>query len=336
MQKSVLDSIAKDDPNFKGDGYRSLSIIYATFALFNWFAPSFISTTGPRTSIIAGCSCYVFFIATFLWPRTDLLYFASAIVGIGAALAWTGHGLFLTINSDDTTISRNSSLFWAIFQSSLFIGNIFVFFAFREPKINEDTRNLVFKVLTAVSITGLGLLFALRKPAQQSSLGPAEGVSSADKELEIPERPRERPILAAWRALKDALALFFTSRMLMLSLTFVYTGLSLTFFSSVYSSSIGFTTAMGEDRKRLIGLSGICIGIGEVVGGAVIGVLASRCGSSSFGSPVVVTGFGMHVFAFVSALLNLPNDAPFQVSWKLFFNYYVLKKKIGSYKNLTF
>ncbi|XP_014205995.1 UNC93-like protein MFSD11 [Copidosoma floridanum] len=314
IQKTVLESISEDDPDFHGEGYLSLSIIYASFALCNWLAPSFISMTGPRTSIVVGCSCYVFFIASFLWPRTELLYFASAFVGIGAALAWTGQGLFLTINSDGRTMSRNSGLFWAIFQSSLFIGNIFVFFAFREPKINAHQRSLVFKVLTGVSVAGLGLLFALRRPPQPSSLGPAEGVSSADKELQIPEQPKERPLPAAWRAFGDAVALFFTARMLVLTLTFIYTGLVLTFLSSVYSSSIGFTKAMGDDRKRLIGLSGICIGIGEVFGGAMSGLLASRCrsGCGDSGTSVVLAGFGTHLFSFLVALLNLPNSAPFQ------------------------
>jgi hypothetical protein len=316
LQKTVLESISKDDPNFHGDGYTSLAIIYATFALCNWLAPSFISMTGPRTSIIVGCSCYVIFIATFLWPRTEILYGASAVVGIGAALAWTGHGLFLTINSDSDTMSRNSGLFWAIFQSSLFIGNIFVYLVFKEPEIKEDKRRLVFQVLTGVSVAGLALLLVMRRPPQLASLGPAEGVSSADKELHIPEMPRERPLIAAWHALRDAFQLFITGRMLMLALTFVYTGLSLTFFSSVYSSSIGFTKAMGEDRKSLIGLSGVCIGIGEVVGGALFGVLASKCGNCS-GWPVVATGFIMHAFAYVAALLNLPDNAPFNVSLAL-------------------
>jgi len=34
----------------------------------------------------------------------------------------------------------------------------------------------------------------------------------------------------------------------------------------VYSSSIGFTTAMGSNSKQLVGLSGIFIGVGEILG----------------------------------------------------------------------
>ncbi|XP_058797191.1 UNC93-like protein MFSD11 [Phymastichus coffea] len=310
IQKAVLESIGKDDPNFKGDGYVSLAIIYGVFALCNWLAPSFISMTGPRTSVVVGSACYVLFIASFLFPRTEFLYIASVIVGVGGALVWTGQGTFLTVNSNEETMSRNSGLFWAIFQSSLFIGNIFVYFVFTDDQINADRRNLTFKVLTSVSIVGLCLLLTMKRPPQNQNMGPAEGVSSNDKELRIPESPKEKPLLAAWHALTDAIKLFFTTRMLMLSLTFIYTGLSLTFFSSVYSSSISFTESMGPNRNSLLGLSGICVGIGEVVGGAVFGMLASKCGGCS-GWPVVSIGFAVHAFAFIAAVLNLPNAAPF-------------------------
>lgn len=45
-----------------------------------------------------------------------------------------------------------------------------------------------------------------------------------------------------------------------------FVGLHLSFYSGVYSSSIGFTTQMGPNSKQLVGLSGILIGIGEILG----------------------------------------------------------------------
>ncbi|XP_015588613.1 UNC93-like protein MFSD11 [Cephus cinctus] len=311
IEKTVLESISQDDPSFSGDGYTSLAIIYAVFATCNWLAPSYISMTGPRTAILTGCCCYIFFIGSFLWPHTVLLYVASAVLGIGAALIWTGHGQYLTENSDSETMSRNAGIFWAIFQSSLFIGNLFVYFMFTGPTIKASTRNLVFWVLTVLSTIGTALLATLRKAPRKLALGEAEGVSSADKELQIPEPMRERPLSAAWHALRDAFKLFFTRRMLLFALTFLYTGVVLTFASGVYSPSIGFTKAIGKNSKSLVGLSGICIGIGEVVGGALFGILASKTGK--YGRyPIVLIGFIVHTFAFVTIYLNLPNDAPFQ------------------------
>lgn len=43
-------------------------------------------------------------------------------------------------------------------------------------------------------------------------------------------------------------------------------GLELTFYSGVYGTCIGAMTRFGHDAKSLIGLSGICIGIGEILG----------------------------------------------------------------------
>jgi Ion channel regulatory protein UNC-93 len=56
------------------------------------------------------------FIASFLTPKTWLLYVASAVVGAGAAVIWTGQGSYLILNSDSETISRNSGVFWAMLQ----------------------------------------------------------------------------------------------------------------------------------------------------------------------------------------------------------------------------
>lgn len=43
-------------------------------------------------------------------------------------------------------------------------------------------------------------------------------------------------------------------------------GLELTFYSGVYGTCIGAMTQFGQDAKSLIGISGICIGIGEILG----------------------------------------------------------------------
>lgn len=310
-QQTVLSSIHQEDPTFKGDAYVSLAIIYGVFSACNWLAPSYISVTGPRVSILTGSCCYVLFIASFFYPKDALLYTVSGIVGVGAAFIWTGHGQYLTENSDPDTMSRNAGIFWAIFQCSQFIGNFIVYFVFDSAKIEKSQRTMVFGVLVSLSIVGTLLLIAMKKPPQKLSLGEAEGVSSADKELQMPEPAREKPLLAAWQAFTDAFKLFITPRLLLLSLTFIYTGLALTFYSGVYSNSIGFTKAMGEKRKSLVGLSGIFIGVGEVVGGAIFGILASKISGNCGGWPVAITGLFVHLFAFISIFLNLPNKAPF-------------------------
>jgi Ion channel regulatory protein UNC-93 len=44
-------------------------------------------------------------------------YVVSILVGMGGAVLWTAQGVFLSENSDDSTLSRNSGIFWALFQA---------------------------------------------------------------------------------------------------------------------------------------------------------------------------------------------------------------------------
>lgn len=46
-------------------------------------------------------------------------YVVSILVGIGAGVIWTAQGVYLSTNSDDATMSRNSGIFWALFQVRL-------------------------------------------------------------------------------------------------------------------------------------------------------------------------------------------------------------------------
>ena len=97
---------------FSGNGYTSLSIIYAVSAVFNWLAPSAIAVMGIKISIgktkyrcsirrtlhkalflVIGAVTYALFIASFFYLSNAMLYSASALIGVGAALIWTGQVL---------------------------------------------------------------------------------------------------------------------------------------------------------------------------------------------------------------------------------------------------
>ena len=54
--------------------------------------------------------------------------------------------------------------------------------------------------------------------------------------------------------------------MLIFSVTLFYTGLHQVLWSGVYTTSIGFTEAFGEDKKKIAALCGIFFGAGEVLG----------------------------------------------------------------------
>lgn len=59
-------------------------------------------------------------------------------------------------------------------------------------------------------------------------------------------------------------------------------GLELTFYSGVYGTCIGAMTSFGQDAKSLIGISGICIGLGEI-----LGECCSRAGGGGHGREAI-------------------------------------------------
>ena len=44
-------------------------------------------------------------------------YAVSILLGFGAATLSTAQGVYLSVNSDDSTISRNTGIFWALLQA---------------------------------------------------------------------------------------------------------------------------------------------------------------------------------------------------------------------------
>lgn len=175
----------------------------------------------------------------------------------------------------------------------MFFGNLFVFQQFQgKTQIDLATRQLIFGVLTAVSFLGIVFLIALTHQ---------EPINTIKNELD--EKIDEK------NEFKNSIKLFFTREMIFLSTTFFYTGLQLSFFSGVYSSSIGFTTAIGKNSKQLIGLSGICIGAGEIFGGITFGLLATK--TNRYGrDPIILLGFIIQLIAFFLIFLNLPDLSP--------------------------
>uniref|UniRef100_A0A8D8W830 UNC93-like protein MFSD11 n=2 Tax=Cacopsylla melanoneura TaxID=428564 RepID=A0A8D8W830_9HEMI len=293
IEKIVLDSIRKDDPSFTGDGYISLAVLYAVFAVCNWGAPSFISVAGPRLSMVIGSLCYGFFIASFLAPSNVLLYIASGVVGFGAAILWAAQGSYLTLNSDSATIQRNSGLFWAMFQVSMFAGNIFVTLEFAgKSHIDAESRTLVFTVLTSLSGLGVILIVCLRPAVRQDG--------------ELVSHQNAGPL----EAFRTSFKLFTSRNMILLSAMFFYSGLETCFYSGVYGSTIGFTQQLGANSKSLVGMSGIFVGFGEVLGGAIFGIFSKQ--TTRWGrEPIIVFGYILHMLAFFFIFLNIPNAAPF-------------------------
>ncbi|XP_066560898.1 UNC93-like protein MFSD11 [Amia ocellicauda] len=309
VEQTVIKNFNSTD--FHGSGYTSMAIIYGVFSASNLIAPSVVAVIGPQLSMFISGLVYSGYIAVFIYPLTWSFYTASVVVGIAAAVLWTAQGNLLTINSTDDTIGRNSGIFWALLQFSLFFGNLYIYFAWHgKVHISDRDRRTVFISLTVISLVGSFLFFLIRSPEPEATPSEASEsllqAESADIQSTAPTPPGVRS--PALEAFKKALQLCFTKEMMLLSISIAYTGLELTFYSGVYGTCIGAMTRFGDDAKGLIGLSGIFIGIGEILGGGFFGMLNKR---NRFGrNPVVLLGLVTHYLAFYLIFLNIASDAP--------------------------
>ena len=97
--------------------------------------------------------------------------------------------------------------------------------------------------------------------------------------------------------------------MLLLSVTFAYTGLELTFFGGIYTSCVGQNQWFGDQAKSLIGLTGMSIGAGEIIGGLLFSILGEQ--TNKFGrDPIIILGFILHMIAYFLSFMNFPDDCP--------------------------
>ncbi|KGL91156.1 UNC93-like MFSD11 [Charadrius vociferus] len=303
IAQTVITNLNNTD--FHGSGYTSMSIIYGVFSASNLISPSVVAIVGPQLSMVVSGIFYSLYIAVFIQPATWSFYTASVFIGIAAAVLWTAQGNCLTVNSDENTIGRNSGVFWALLQSSLFFGNLYIYFAWQgKTHISESDRRTVFIALTVISLVGTVLFFLIRK--QEDTKAPGEEDST--NEILGDSSSAQNKMTRAVAAFKKSIKLSFTKEIMLLSVTTAYTGLELTFFSGVYGTCIGAVNRFGSEEKSLIGLSGIFIGVGEILGGGIFGLLSKN---NRFGrNPVVMLGIVVHFIAFYLIFFNMPNDAP--------------------------
>ncbi|NXJ69879.1 MFS11 protein, partial [Rostratula benghalensis] len=303
IAQTVITNLNSTD--FHGSGYTSMSIIYGVFSASNLISPSVVAIVGPQLSMFVSGIFYSLYIAVFIQPATWAFYTASVFIGIAAAVLWTAQGNCLTLNSDENTIGRNSGVFWALLQSSLFFGNLYIYFAWQgKTHISESDRRTVFIALTVISLVGTVLFFLIRK--QEDTKAPGEEDSA--NEILGDSSSAQNKMARAVAAFKKSIKLSFTKEIMLLSVTTAYTGLELTFFSGVYGTCIGAVNRFGSEEKSLIGLSGIFIGVGEILGGGLFGLLSKN---NRFGrNPVVMLGIVVHFIAFYLIFFNMPNNAP--------------------------
>ncbi|KAL7377644.1 hypothetical protein ABVT39_002595 [Epinephelus coioides] len=307
VEQTVVKSLRND--TFTGSGYHSLGIIYGVFSFSNLLAPTVVAVIGPKITMFLSGILYSGYIAVFINPSTWSFYFTSVLIGIGAAMLWTAQGHFLVENSEASTINRNTGVFWGLLQCSMLFGNLYIYLDWNgRTEIPDSSRKNIFLSLLVVSVLGTLSFLVLRKGHhEEEMLSEEEGQSL----LSTPMMYKHRANTAVQDAkleFKTILQLVKTKTILLLSPCMAYSGLELSFYSGVYGTCIGATAHFGEAAKGLIGISGIVVGIGEIVGGGLFGLLFKN--NRFRRTSVVFLGMVVHFVAIYLIFLSIPDDAP--------------------------
>nr|XP_019949975.1 PREDICTED: UNC93-like protein MFSD11 [Paralichthys olivaceus] len=307
VEQTVVKSL--ENATFTGSGYHSLGIIYGIFSFSNLLAPAVVTVIGPKITMFISGLLYSGYIAVFIIPSTWSFYFTSVLIGMGAALLWTAQGHFLVENSEASTINRNTGMFWALLQCSMLFGNLYIYFDWNgRAEISDSSRKNIFLSLLVTSILGtLSFLVLRRSHHEEEMLSEEEGRLLLSAHTMYKHRASSA-MQDAKSEFKTILQLLKTKTILLLSPCMAYSGLELSFYSGVYGTCIGATTQFGLAAKGLIGISGIVVGIGEIVGGGLFGLL---CKNNRFRrTSVVFLAMVVHFVAFYLIFLNIPDDAP--------------------------
>jgi len=311
--QTVLDSYYTQHPDHGAEvnGLVSLGIFYGVCAISVWFAPWVITLMSPKAVMVMGALINTAYMTLFISaPNAPLVYIFSVLIGIAGAFIWVGQGTVLITNSNPETISRNTGIFFLMFESSLFVGNTFIYFTFDGAEyISDSTRVVVFSCLTAVSFLGLLTLFLIRPLPTTSQESENESDTAqlvGDGTQEVTQSKWNKASESAKTAFLNAIRILKTEQVLLQLVVWAYNGLEITFWSGILPTCIGNTMAL-PNRYSVVGLAGIVVGVGEMLG-AFLTMITGRRSDPPRG-PLIIFGMLCQGIGFYLCLLYLPDDS---------------------------
>ena len=228
------------------NGFISLGIHGMSQAVSAPFVPVAFRLLNRKVMLLLGGLMLASYVFCFINPVPSLLYVFAAVSGIGGSFIRVAQGADIVVNSTERTISRNVSIFFAMYMSGTFSGNLYVFFSWNgEDSISEAEQVKLALILGSITVTG-SFIFLLSRSI------PAD---IPDHNLSTKEAC-SKYILSAWRVAKHREIMFLFPVM-------AFMGLEMAFFQGMFPTCIGSTHQL-ENSKRLVGLVSICVGVGEL------------------------------------------------------------------------
>lgn len=155
--------------DYARDGAFALGVIYLVFCLTNLALSSILTQVlGVRLTLVLASITYALFIASNIHYHRWTLYISSFLLGLGAALLWTAHGVYVTVSTSEhervnhlpasSTRGVINGVFFGIFQLNLTVGNLLAAYLFHL----KFKPWAVFTVMTILAVCATFSLIFLR------------------------------------------------------------------------------------------------------------------------------------------------------------------------------
>ncbi|KAK6053814.1 hypothetical protein COOONC_08682 [Cooperia oncophora] len=339
IAESVLHSVNGREPE-RIDvfaGYYGQATCYATYLITCLFAPSILRILSPKWTLFFGSCGFTVYQIGFLYLNNVYYYASCAIMGVGFALYYTGHGSYLTSHSTRKTLEQNAAISWTIACLCMVMGSgiLAVIFSLNtspimplvetlsnvtEPssphkaayrQFSDLEIRMMYGAFAAITFCA-NLIFAFT-PSREID-GCIEGKQTRDKGEFREEMRQIRQI-------------FIDKRLIILSPLFLHLGLFTAFWISVYPTSLIFTKSLST-HIYLPALYSLGVGLGEVASesafdveagflGMRVGVIISTMSKriKDFGlEPTMFIGFGLTTFAMLLIVASVPTWATVQLT----------------------
>lgn len=144
----------------------SLSIVYASLAITNFWSPEICRRLGLKASLFISSLTYPVFIATVVFSIEPLIYIASVGLGFGGSILWTAHGSYLV----KVTSEKERGFYSGLSFSLINLGSAAMVFAasFFMETVAYSVTYAVFAITAMVGALGLLLLHGTGKVSIKS------------------------------------------------------------------------------------------------------------------------------------------------------------------------
>tara|TARA_B110000305_G_C19418187_1_gene629241 strand:- start:51 stop:1094 length:1044 start_codon:yes stop_codon:yes gene_type:complete len=279
--------------------------IYGFFTVFCFVSPAITNKLGCKNAMFFGVLGYaclvlaslVYFLDRENHPNSEtyqsVVLIGASLLGVGAALLWTGQGRLILQYSDGSDGGTLFSVFWMLFNMAALVGGVLTFFIFGNSDVSDDdgtasdaptANSTLFIIFLAFVLCGAcATRFILdATELERDNKGHSNNIfnnhnSNNALPLLVGDKNGLQPLFEVEVSESDwvtefveTIKLFGTSRMAVLAILFLYTGYNQPYQLVTFGNRF-FTS-------QTLGLGMIVFYGAEIVGGLWIGQFLDKAG----------------------------------------------------------